>query len=676
MFSVTIREKSGQVYTFHFDKPEIMIGRVKGNDVILPKQNISKRHSLVRARGDRFVIEDLGSTNGTYVNGHRIASPVEITSDDKVYLGDFVMQFFDLGEHLEVAAPDVPEVPDRPPTPPPAPANDFGLDLRPPPAPGEVAHLDQSPPRDPRNDDYEPNLPDNVAGSSVMGVGGSENTMAELDSMAAVAKLVAERKRSSPKREAAVAADDPLAALDEIDDRMTGPVGGMADLFAADSAPSPALELDMGDELAPDMSADLGPALLADLEAASAPTPSERAQVPEPAQVRPAPVAVPVDAGEPPDLSGDHHAAVAALYDRALDELHPELPRDAASLSDAQWSAMEQRVVGFVDAKVRDSNLSPEVDLDLVKRDLIYEIAGLGPLEAMLDDAGISAIEVNGPAQIYVVRDGVRSRSVNRFSAQPALLAAAERLIRATGTVMPQDAAHAEGALADGTSVRVVWPPLCPNGPALLVRKPRATAPTVKELVARGQVTERAAERLLDAMAAARSIALCGPIGSGRRTMLNALALELPNNSRVVVAEHGVRVKLEVPHVVRIDTASAEVVGSPLRVARSLRPDRMLVCAEGRGELAAMVGIAGDGLPPWIGSFFAHGGDDLLRRAIDGVALLHPGVSVDVARSCVATALDVVASFSIEPDGRSVLDSVGEVSAEGGGLVVHSLLAQ
>ena len=49
MFSVTIREKSGQVYTFHFDKPEIMIGRVKGNDVILPKQNISKRHALIRA---------------------------------------------------------------------------------------------------------------------------------------------------------------------------------------------------------------------------------------------------------------------------------------------------------------------------------------------------------------------------------------------------------------------------------------------------------------------------------------------------------------------------------------------------------------------------------------------------------------------------------------------------
>ena len=82
MFSITIRERSGQVYTFHFDKHEVQIGRVKGNDVILPKQNISKRHALVRANGGRFVIEDLGSTNGTYVNGNRISTAVEIGAVD------------------------------------------------------------------------------------------------------------------------------------------------------------------------------------------------------------------------------------------------------------------------------------------------------------------------------------------------------------------------------------------------------------------------------------------------------------------------------------------------------------------------------------------------------------------------------------------------------------------
>ena len=105
MFSVTIRERSGQVYTFHFDKPEILIGRVKGNDVILPKQNISKRHALIRSEGSTFVVEDFGSTNGTFVNGHRITDPVEIGSEDKVYLGDFVMQFFaiDAENRVEVA---------------------------------------------------------------------------------------------------------------------------------------------------------------------------------------------------------------------------------------------------------------------------------------------------------------------------------------------------------------------------------------------------------------------------------------------------------------------------------------------------------------------------------------------------------------------------------------------
>ena len=109
MFAITIRERSGQVYTFHFDKPEVLIGRVKGNDVILPKQNISKRHALVRVNGPRFVIEDFGSTNGTYVNGHRISGAVEIGADDKVYLGDFVMNFVDLSNADLASAPELPQ---------------------------------------------------------------------------------------------------------------------------------------------------------------------------------------------------------------------------------------------------------------------------------------------------------------------------------------------------------------------------------------------------------------------------------------------------------------------------------------------------------------------------------------------------------------------------------------
>ncbi len=78
MFAVIIHEKGGQPRRQEFAKSEVTIGRVQGNDIILPKQNVSKRHSRVVVKDGKFIIVDLKSTNGTYVNGRKIASPMVI----------------------------------------------------------------------------------------------------------------------------------------------------------------------------------------------------------------------------------------------------------------------------------------------------------------------------------------------------------------------------------------------------------------------------------------------------------------------------------------------------------------------------------------------------------------------------------------------------------------------
>ena len=92
MFSVQIREKGGDSQSLDFDRDEVSIGRIQGNDIMLPKGNISKRHARIMVKDGKFVIVDLRSTNGTYVNGHKISSPVVIGPDDKVYIGDYVIQ--------------------------------------------------------------------------------------------------------------------------------------------------------------------------------------------------------------------------------------------------------------------------------------------------------------------------------------------------------------------------------------------------------------------------------------------------------------------------------------------------------------------------------------------------------------------------------------------------------
>src|SRR5690349_13747609 len=91
MFAIIIQEKGGEQRRMVFNKPEVTIGRVQGNDIVLPKGNVSKRHARIVLKDGKFIIVDLKSTNGTYVNGRKITSPLVVKESDKIYIGDFIV---------------------------------------------------------------------------------------------------------------------------------------------------------------------------------------------------------------------------------------------------------------------------------------------------------------------------------------------------------------------------------------------------------------------------------------------------------------------------------------------------------------------------------------------------------------------------------------------------------
>src|SRR5512144_1039407 len=92
MFSVIFSEKGGAERRETFDRTEINVGRVQGNDLMLPKGNVSKRHARLLYRDGRFIVTDLNSTNGTYVNRRRITQATIVREGDRIYVGDFVLR--------------------------------------------------------------------------------------------------------------------------------------------------------------------------------------------------------------------------------------------------------------------------------------------------------------------------------------------------------------------------------------------------------------------------------------------------------------------------------------------------------------------------------------------------------------------------------------------------------
>jgi pSer/pThr/pTyr-binding forkhead associated (FHA) protein len=89
---IHIQEDSNlQIHTFN--QVEITIGRDPTNDCVLKSDTISAHHARLTHHHGQWFIEDNKSTNGTYIHGERISSPIIITSGDQVSLGDITIVF-------------------------------------------------------------------------------------------------------------------------------------------------------------------------------------------------------------------------------------------------------------------------------------------------------------------------------------------------------------------------------------------------------------------------------------------------------------------------------------------------------------------------------------------------------------------------------------------------------
>lgn len=91
MLKVVVHEKGGRTQRFNFDTDQFTVGREDDNDLVLDRVNISKYHLRFRRHQGRVEVVDLGSTNGTYVNGRKVEQPRAVRRSDRIYVGDYIL---------------------------------------------------------------------------------------------------------------------------------------------------------------------------------------------------------------------------------------------------------------------------------------------------------------------------------------------------------------------------------------------------------------------------------------------------------------------------------------------------------------------------------------------------------------------------------------------------------
>ncbi len=98
VYDLVVREADGTEHRLVYDIDEVTIGRAADNDLVLPAGNVSGRHAKLVCRDGRFILADVGSTNGTFVNGLRIDGPTMVRGIDIIVIGSYSLHFDDSDE--------------------------------------------------------------------------------------------------------------------------------------------------------------------------------------------------------------------------------------------------------------------------------------------------------------------------------------------------------------------------------------------------------------------------------------------------------------------------------------------------------------------------------------------------------------------------------------------------
>ena len=94
-FQLTMRSGPTPGKTYPIEQEELLLGRDLANDIAISDPEVSRRHARFSMQNENVLVEDLGSTNGTFLNGERISSPQQLRAGDVITLGESIVLVFE-----------------------------------------------------------------------------------------------------------------------------------------------------------------------------------------------------------------------------------------------------------------------------------------------------------------------------------------------------------------------------------------------------------------------------------------------------------------------------------------------------------------------------------------------------------------------------------------------------
>jgi len=311
----------------------------------------------------------------------------------------------------------------------------------------------------------------------------------------------------------------------------------------------------------------------------------------------------------------------------------------------------------------------PESARDRIFKEIMDEMLGFGPLQPLLDDPTVSEVMVNGPNMVFVERNGQLQQTDVRFENDDAILRIIDKIILPLGRNIDTDNPTVDARLPDGSRVNAVIPPVAIDGPTVTIRKFMKDKLTMDQLVKLGSITPNMAEMLRACVISRLNILVSGGTGSGKTTFLNILSSYIPSNERIVTIEDAAELKLQQPHVVRLETKTANSEGlhavgirELVRNSLRMRPDRIIVGECRGGEALDMLQAMNTGHDGSLTTLHANTPRDAASRLETMCLMSGMDLPIKVLREQIAAAIDLIVQQARLKDGTRKVTSITEVS--------------
>jgi pilus assembly protein CpaF len=360
------------------------------------------------------------------------------------------------------------------------------------------------------------------------------------------------------------------------------------------------------------------------------------------------------------------------VQERLVEVLGPRLYD--STLSDTELEGLvHQRLRELLDEE--ETPLSAQEKL-LVVRQIGDSVLGLGPLEPFVRDPDVTEIMVNGWDTIYVERAGKLYWTGTKFHDEGQLRRTIDKIVAKVGRRVDEASPYVDARLPDGSRVNAIIPPLAIDGPTLTIRKFASDPYQADDLVEFGTMTSPVSKFLEACVRGRINILVAGGTGAGKTTTLNVISSFIPDDERILTIEDAAELKLQQPHVVRLESRPPNIEGKGqvairdlVRNALRMRPDRIVVGEVRGAEALDMLQAMNTGHDGSVSTIHSNSPRDALARLETITMMAGMELSSRSIREQIASAIQLIVYQQRLKDGTRRFTHVTEVAGMEGEVI-------